>query len=38
MQGDQPSAMAGGRWLPWVILGALLVEIAVLVWLGIIPR
>ena len=32
------SPMRGGRWFPWSVLCLLLIEIAVLVWLGIIPR
>jgi hypothetical protein len=35
----QPDApMRGGHWFSWSVLLLLLVEIAVLVWLGIIPR
>jgi len=35
-----PDAPANGfhKWFPWAVVAALLVEIALLVWIGVLPR
>jgi hypothetical protein len=35
---DTPQPRLVWRVLPWVVLGALIIEVAILVWLEVIPR